>query len=95
MIKSFKHKGLETLFTTGNTKGVRQYHVKRLRNILAKLDSATDIEDMMYPGSRHAHSVPSSPVNVQLSMLRYLKPWVSFFLLQRVILFFFISWSVL
>lgn len=52
MIKSFKHKGLETLFKTGNTKGVKQAHVKRLRNILAKLDSATDIEDMRYPGSK-------------------------------------------
>ena len=52
MIKSFKHKGLETLFKTGNTKGVKQDHVKRLRNILAKLDSATEIEDMRYPGSK-------------------------------------------
>ena len=37
---------------TGNTKGVKQDHVKRLRNILVRLDSATDIEDMRYPGSR-------------------------------------------
>lgn len=52
MIKSFKHKGLETLFKTGNTKGVKQDHVKRLRNILAKLDAAMEIEDMRYPGSK-------------------------------------------
>lgn len=52
MITSFKHKGLETLFTTDNTKGVQQDHVKRLRNILVKLDSATVIEDMNYPSSR-------------------------------------------
>lgn len=52
MIKSFKHKGLEMLFKTGKTKGVKQDHVKRLRSILAKLDSATDIEDMRYPGSK-------------------------------------------
>lgn len=52
MIKSFKHKGLETLFKTVNTKGIKQDQVKRLRNILAKLDSATDIEDMRYPGSK-------------------------------------------
>ena len=51
MIKSFKHKGLETLFKTGNTKGVKQNQVKRLRSILAKLNSATNIEDMRYPGS--------------------------------------------
>lgn len=37
---------------TGNTKGVKQDHVKRLRNILVRLDSATDIEDMRCPGSR-------------------------------------------
>ena len=52
MIKSFKHKGLEVFFKSGNTKGVRQDHVKKLRNILAKLDSATDIEDMRFPGSK-------------------------------------------
>ena len=52
MIRSFKHKGLELLFTTGNSKGIRQDHLKRLRSILAKLDSATQIEDMRYPGSK-------------------------------------------
>ncbi|WP_412972160.1 type II toxin-antitoxin system RelE/ParE family toxin [Glaciecola sp. MF2-115] len=52
MIKSFKHKGLESFFKTGNTKGVNQDHVKKLRNLLAKLDSATEIDDMMYPGSK-------------------------------------------
>ena len=52
MIRSFKHKDLETLFKTGKTKGVKQDHVKRLRNILAKLDSALEIADMSYPGSK-------------------------------------------
>ena len=51
MIKSFKHKGLEALFKKGDTSGVQQSHVKKLRNIMARLDGATVIDDMRYPGS--------------------------------------------
>lgn len=51
MIKSFKHKGLKKLYTKGDTSGVKQDHVKKLRNILARLDSAEDIQDMNFPGS--------------------------------------------
>jgi len=51
MIKSFKHKGLRNLFYKGATSGVMQDHVKKLRNILNRLDSAIEIEDMNFHGS--------------------------------------------
>ena len=46
MIKSFRHKGLEKLFTTGQTKGIKTEHIKKLRQILAVLNSALTIEDV-------------------------------------------------
>ena len=51
MIRSFKHKGLENFFYTGNKKGVRSEHANRLENILDRLHSASDLRDMNYPGS--------------------------------------------
>ena len=51
MIKSFKHKGLETYFYTGNKKGIKPEHVARLERILDRLNAANDIRDMNYPGS--------------------------------------------
>jgi len=52
MIKSFRHKGLRTLFETGSTAGVQASHSKRLRFQLAALDTAHVIEDMDIPGFR-------------------------------------------
>ena len=51
MIRSFKHKGLENFFYTGNKNGVRPEHANRLENILDRLHSASDLRDMNYPGS--------------------------------------------
>jgi proteic killer suppression protein len=39
MIRSFRHKGLQHFFETGNTAGIAPEHAKRLRLILAVLDS--------------------------------------------------------
>ena len=50
MIGSFRHKGLEALYQDDQTKGVSQALVKRLRQILALLDSAKVVEDMNLPG---------------------------------------------
>ncbi|WP_110650697.1 type II toxin-antitoxin system RelE/ParE family toxin [Salinicola peritrichatus] len=50
MIKSFKHKGLKALYERGETKGVHQGHVKKLRRILTVLDTANDAQDMAQPG---------------------------------------------
>ena len=51
MIKSFKHKGLENLFYTGSKKGIRPEHANRLERILDRLNAASEIKDMHYPGS--------------------------------------------
>ena len=51
MIKSFKHKGLKKMFYKGDTSGVMQNHVRKLSDILARLDSAKEIQDVNFPGS--------------------------------------------
>jgi len=50
MIKNFRHKGLKRLYDTGNQKGIRPEHVKRLRLILARLDASQHPQDMNLPG---------------------------------------------
>jgi proteic killer suppression protein len=50
MIKSFKHKGLEKLYSKGTTSGVQPKHAKKLRMQLAALDSAQVIDDLDIPG---------------------------------------------
>ncbi len=50
LIKSFRHKGLRTLFETGSSLGVQHRHAKRLRIQLAALDTAQVIGDMDLPG---------------------------------------------
>lgn len=52
MIKSFRHKGLRTLFEAGNTAGIQPSHAKRLRMQLVALDTAQTIDDMDVPGFR-------------------------------------------
>lgn len=49
MIKSFKHKGLETFFRTGSKKGIQPHHAVKLQVQLATLDNATGSEDMNAP----------------------------------------------
>ncbi len=50
MIKSFKHKGIQKFYESGNAGGIQSAHKKRLRLQLAALDTATVIEDMDVPG---------------------------------------------
>jgi proteic killer suppression protein len=52
MIKSFRHKGLRSLFESGKAAGVQVSHVKRLRMQLSALDTAQVIDDMDIPGFR-------------------------------------------
>ena len=52
MIVSFRHKGLEALHRKNLTKGVHQPLLKRLRQILALLETASVPEDMNLPGLR-------------------------------------------
>lgn len=50
MIRSFKHKGLEKFFLTGNKSGIQVQYAERLRLILGRLSAATAPEDMCLPG---------------------------------------------
>lgn len=52
VIKSFKHKGLEKLFYDGVAKGIQAKHEDRLTDILDRLDAASVVKDMDYPGSK-------------------------------------------
>lgn len=52
MILSFCHKGLERFFRTGSTSGIQAKHAKRLRLILAQLEKAANVADMVVPGLR-------------------------------------------
>ncbi len=51
-IKSFRHKGLEKFFETGNTRGINTAHARKLENRLDRLDAATNPQDMNLPGYR-------------------------------------------
>ena len=50
MILSFKHKGLERFYKTGNKSGIQASHASKLGRILARLDSAKVVNDMNVPG---------------------------------------------
>lgn len=52
MITSFRHKGLQRFYETGNVAGIQAGHQKRLRIQLAALDTAQVIDDMDIPGFR-------------------------------------------
>ena len=52
MIKSFKHKGLQKFYETGNTSGIQPAHSIKLRIRLAALDTAVIIDDVDLPGFR-------------------------------------------
>jgi proteic killer suppression protein len=52
VIQSFRHKGLKKLFESGNVVGIQPHHAKRLRMLLAALDTAHSIGDMNIPGFR-------------------------------------------
>lgn len=52
MIQSFRHKGLRKFFESGSAAGIQPHHGKRLRMLLAALDTALNIEDMNVPGFR-------------------------------------------
>ncbi len=51
MIISFKSKGLKRLFEKGDGSKVQPSHVSKLRRILARLHTATKLEDTKYPGA--------------------------------------------
>jgi proteic killer suppression protein len=52
MIQPFRHKGLRKFFESGSTAGIRPDHAKRLRMLLAAVDTARSIDDIDIPGFR-------------------------------------------
>jgi len=52
MIRSIRHKGLAFFYATGSVAGIQPNHAKRLRMLLAALDTAMSIQDMDVPGFR-------------------------------------------
>jgi proteic killer suppression protein len=52
MIKTFRHKGLETFFETGSKAGIRPDHASKLGRLLVRLDNAKILSDMNVPGWR-------------------------------------------
>jgi proteic killer suppression protein len=52
VIQSFRHKGLRRFFELGSLAGIRPHHARRLRMLLAALDTAQVIGDMDIPGFR-------------------------------------------
>lgn len=51
MIVSFKHKGLETFFKTGSTRGIQAKHAVKLRLILTRLNYAEVLADIDFHGA--------------------------------------------
>jgi len=52
MIRSFRHRGLETFFESGSTRGIQSKHSKKLRMQLSALDTTQTIEDIDIPDYR-------------------------------------------
>ena len=51
MIKTFRHKGLETFFRKGSKAGIQPHHARKLNLMLTMLDNARQPEDMNAPGN--------------------------------------------
>ena len=52
VIVSFRHKGLERLYSGGSTKGLQAAHVPKLLRILSALDAAQAPGDLVIPSFR-------------------------------------------
>ena len=46
MIRAFRHKGLQQLFDEDDARGVNPEHVRKIKQILALLDAATDLSGL-------------------------------------------------
>jgi proteic killer suppression protein len=52
MIKSFKHKGLESFFYHDDRSGINTKHSSKLSRILDRLNASLQPQDMNLPGYR-------------------------------------------
>tara|TARA_R110000737_G_scaffold351222_1_gene392766 strand:- start:5502 stop:5780 length:279 start_codon:yes stop_codon:yes gene_type:complete len=51
VIISIKSKALERFLIKGDVSGVNQMHVKKLRRLVSRLNVASDLNDLSFPGS--------------------------------------------
>lgn len=63
MIKSFKHKGLELFYKTGNIKGIQAIHAQKLRFLLSILEAMSSTDDLKLPSLRF-HQLQGSKKNL-------------------------------
>ena len=52
VIRTFRHKGLDRLFTASTARGIPSEHRTRIERMLDRLDAAVRPEDMNVPGWR-------------------------------------------
>jgi proteic killer suppression protein len=52
MIKSFRHKGIQSFFEKGSKSGIQAHHAEKLRLQLAALDHAKGPDDLAVPSWR-------------------------------------------
>jgi proteic killer suppression protein len=52
VIRSFRHKGLDRLFTASTARGIPTEHRARIERMLDRLDAAIRFDDMNVPGWR-------------------------------------------
>jgi toxin HigB-1 len=52
VIQSIRHKGLRRLYEEDDSRGVAAEHVVKLRDILARLDAASRVDDLNIAGFR-------------------------------------------
>lgn len=52
MIVGFKHKGLREFYERGTTRGLRSDQTRRIATILADLDAALGLDDLIRPSLR-------------------------------------------
>lgn len=50
MIVSFQHKGLRLFYEKGDSSKVQPQHIRKIQNILTRLDAATNAEMLKVPG---------------------------------------------
>jgi len=62
MIESFKHKGLQELFEKSKTAKLPQDRVKKIKMMLAVLDSANELKDVNAPAFR-LHKLKKPPLD--------------------------------
>ena len=51
MVESIKHKGLREFYEKGKTAKIQQSHSPKLRRLLLRLQAASELKDLNFPGS--------------------------------------------